>query len=281
MALPDFILIGAMKCGTSTLQTQLAAQQGVFMSTPKEPNFFSNDEIFAKGPAWYETLFADAPPGALRGEASTHYTKLPTYPQTLARMTAALPAVKLIYMIRNPMIRAVSHYVHEWTERRAGPDADAAFRQDSTFMDYGCYGMQIRPFVEAYGRDAILLTSLEALVTEPEAEFRRISAFLGLSPEAAWQPDQQPQTVSKERMRRLPLQSVLLDNPVARGLRRTLVPASLRQKIRARRQMDTRPEIPADLEARMQTRFLQDRETLAGFFPNHPALEQCYPFRSA
>ena len=61
MALPDFFIIGAMKCGTSTLQAQLARQDGVFMTTPKEPNFFSDDDIFAKGRAWYEGLFADAP----------------------------------------------------------------------------------------------------------------------------------------------------------------------------------------------------------------------------
>lgn len=280
MALPDFILIGAMKCGTSTLQTQLAAQPGVFMSTPKEPNYFSNDEIFAKGAAWYEGLFDDAPSGALKGEASTHYTKLPTYPQTLARMTATLPALRLIYMIRDPMTRAVSHYVHEWTERRAGADADAAFRKDGTFMEYGCYGMQIAPFVEAYGPQNILLTSLEALVADPETEFDRIAGFLGLPPGAAWQHEVAPQNVSRDRMRRLPLQSLLIDNPVARTLRRSLVPASLRRRIREGRQMDSRPEIPADLEARMKARFLQDREVLAGFFPGHPALDHCYPFRS-
>lgn len=112
---PDFLIIGAMKCGTSTLQAQLARQPGVFMTTPKEPNFFSDDAIYAKGPDWYAGLFADAAPGDLTGEASTHYTKLPTHPEALPRLTAALDAPKLIYMIRDPVTRTVSHFIHEWS----------------------------------------------------------------------------------------------------------------------------------------------------------------------
>ena len=59
---PDFIIIGAMKCGTSTLAAQLACQDGVFLTTPKEPNFFSDDEIYARGHGWYRSLFAAAAP---------------------------------------------------------------------------------------------------------------------------------------------------------------------------------------------------------------------------
>ena len=88
--LPDFIVMGAMKSATSTLHEQLSMQHGLFMSEEKEPNFFSNDEVYAKGLDWYSSLFANAPPGAACGESSTHYTKLPTYPQTVARMREAL-----------------------------------------------------------------------------------------------------------------------------------------------------------------------------------------------
>ncbi len=78
--LPDFIIIGAMKSATTTLHGLLASQPGVFMSTPKEPCFFSDDEVWARGVGWYASLFEAAPAGALLGESSTHYTKLPTYP---------------------------------------------------------------------------------------------------------------------------------------------------------------------------------------------------------
>ena len=278
MSLPDFLIIGAMKCGTSTLQAQLARQPGVFMSAPKEPNYFSNDEIFARGPAWYEGLFAEAAPGDLKGEASTHYTKLPTYPQTLPRMQAVLDAPKLVYMIRNPMVRAVSHYIHEWTEGRLGPDAIEAFRQTPEIAAYGCYGMQIAPFAAAYGADRIMLTSIEQITVDPDAAFAQISAFLELPADAAWQHDLPAQNVSAARMRRLPLQGLLIDNPVATALRRTLVPKSLRAWVRAQRTMTKRPDIPADLQTRLQAEFLADRAQLAEIFPGHLALDLCYPF---
>ena len=58
---PHFIIIGAMKCATSSLHEQLASQPGFFMSTPKEPSFFSNDGVFANGFDWYGSLFAAQP----------------------------------------------------------------------------------------------------------------------------------------------------------------------------------------------------------------------------
>lgn len=278
VSLPDFLIIGAMKCGTTTLQAQLACQPGVFMTTPKEPNYFSNDEIFARGPDWYRGLFEGAGPGDLKGEASTHYTKLPTYPRTLERMQAVLHAPRLIYMIRDPMTRAVSHYIHEWSEGRLGGDASEAFRQTPEIESYGCYGLQIAPFVAAYGTERILLTSLEQLARDPEGEFSRIGAFLGLSPEAVWRRDLPAQNVSKKRVRRMPMQRLLVDNPVARGLRHALIPKSVRSWLRERRSMAHRPDLPTDLRARMQARFIEDRAQLDAFFPDHPALDLCYPF---
>lgn len=278
MSLPDFVIIGAMKCGTSTLQAQLACQPGVFMSLPKEPNYFSDDAVFAKGQDWYEGLFAAAAAGDLKGEASTHYTKLPTYPQVLARMQAVLPAPKLVYMIRNPMVRAVSHYIHEWTEGRQGADAAQAFRATPEIAAYGCYGRQIAPFVAAYGAQRILLTSLEQVTADPDAAFAQIAQFLGLPKGAAWVHNLPAQNVSAARIRRLPLQRLVIDNPLAAGLRRTLVPKSVRNWVRARRRMDTRPDIPADLRTRLQAEFLADRAVLADIFPDHPALDLCYPF---
>lgn len=278
MALPDFLIIGAMKCGTSTLQAQLARQDGVFMSTPKEPNFFSDDDVHARGRDWYEGLFAGATPGDLKGEASTHYTKLPTHPHTLSRMQALLPAPKLIYMIRDPLERAVSHYIHEWTQGVMGSDPAAAFRKHPELVDYGCYGMQIAPYVAAYGTGRIFLTSLEQLTADPDGEFARIARFLGLPETAAWVHDLPPQNVSAERIRRLPLQGLLIDNPLARTLRRTLVPKALRERVRMARTMKTRPAIPADIRDRITARFQEDRDQLAGHFPGHPALELCYPF---
>src|SRR5271155_5494150 len=96
---PDFIVIGAMKSATTTLHEQLARQPGFCMSRPKEPNFFSDDRMFARGWAWYGSLFQAAKPTDLCGESSTHYTKLPSYPWTVERMKRDLPHLKLIYLM--------------------------------------------------------------------------------------------------------------------------------------------------------------------------------------
>lgn len=273
---PDFIIIGAMKCGTSTLAAQLGAQAGVFMTDPKEPNYFSDDTIFTRGPEWYADLFAAAPPEALKGEASTHYTKRPTYPLTVTRMRAAVPDLRLVYMIRNPVDRAVSHYIHEWSEGRVtGAPDDAALPE---MVAYGRYAWQLGPYLEAFGVDRIHLTSLEQVKADPEGSFRAVADFLGLGPGAAWQPDLGAANPSAQRIRQFALRPLLVDNPVARFLRRTLVPQSVRDRVKDRFTMKERPDLPDSVRARMESVFLEDRARLAEIFPGHPALDLCYPF---
>ena len=83
---PDFMIIGAMKCATSSLHDQLAAQPGMVMSMPKEPNFFSDEENWGRGLGSYWSLFARTQDGELCGESSTHYTKLPRHPKVVERV---------------------------------------------------------------------------------------------------------------------------------------------------------------------------------------------------
>ena len=93
---PNFMIIGAMKCATSTLHEQLALQPGIVMTEPKEPNFFSNNEEYQRGMDWYLSLFTEAQATDICGESSTHYTKLPTYPETVSRIAAEFPELKFI-----------------------------------------------------------------------------------------------------------------------------------------------------------------------------------------
>lgn len=279
MSAPDFIVIGAMKCGTTTLAAQLGAQDGFFMTDPKEPNYFSDDKVFVKGPDWYAALFAEAGPGDIKGEASTHYTKRPDFPRTLERMQAAAPKVKLVYMIRNPLDRLVSHYIHAWSEGLFDSALNAThLDRHPALIDYGRYGWQVAPYIEAYGRDTVLLTSLERLKRDETAELQRIAAHLGHDGPVTWHPELEHENVSSERVRRLPLHAFLIDHPLAARLRRTFVPKSFRQKVREARTMKDRPCLPRDLQAALEARFLADRQVLAGFFPDDPSLDLAYPF---
>ena len=145
--MPDFIIIGAMKSATSTLHNQLGAQSGVFMSTPKEPNFFSDDEVYSQGIGWYSGLFSDADVEDICGESSTHYTKLPDYPDTIQRLKAAVPQPKLIYVMRDPIDRLISHYMHQWSQGVISCDIDQAIDDYPELIDYSCYGLQIKPLL--------------------------------------------------------------------------------------------------------------------------------------
>jgi hypothetical protein len=277
--LPDALIVGAMKCGTTTLAAQLGAQDGIFVTDPKEPNFFSDDDVWARGPDWYRGLFAGAAPGDLRVEASTHYTKRPTHPRTLERLRATLPgAPRIVYAIRDPLARAVSHYVHGWSRGEISVPLEAAVDRHPELIEYGCYGMQIAPWIEAFGAGRVLLTSLEAIRADPAGELARIGAFLGR--DAVWRDDLEALNVSAERSRRLPLHGLIVGNPVATALRRALVPKSFRTRIRQARTLAARPVLPDEARARMEARFLEDRARLATLFPAHPALEACYPFAS-
>lgn len=276
--LPDFLIIGAMKSGTSTLQAQLAAQPGIFMTTPKEPNFFSDDAIWARGLDWYGALFAGAAPGDLTGEASTHYTKLPTHPETVARMAGVLAAPRLVYVIRDPVERALSQYLHEWTEGNVGNDVAAAFAANPEFVAYSRYPMQLAPYVERFGIASLLLTSLEQLTADPDGELARIGAHIGAPGPLRWDPQIGAQNVSRDRVRTLPFHRLLVRNPVANALRRTLVPKSVRQRIRGARLRDERPALPDDLRRRLEETFAPDAATLRALFPEFAALGKSYRF---
>ena len=239
---PDFIIIGAMKSATSTLHEQLALQPGFFMSTPKEPNFFSDDDCYQRGLAWYQALFSAAPPDALRGESSTHYTKLPTHPHTVDRLLSTGWDCKFIYVMRHPVDRLVSHYIHEWTQRVMHGDINEELRLHPELVDYGRYAYQLRPWLEAFGQERVLPVFFEALQASPQRELDRIAAFLGCRQPLVWK-ELPPQNVSAERMRKSPLRDAVVNNPVLAALRRALVPARVREWVKGFWTMKQRPRL--------------------------------------
>lgn len=263
---PDFAIIGAMKCGTTTLAAQLGAQDGVFMSTPKEPNFFSDDDVFARGMDWYEALFADAAPGDLKGEASTHYAKLPTHPDACDRLHAALPDLRLIYITRDPVARLVSHYIHEWSMGVISTDIETALETHPELIAYSRYGMQIEPYVARFGAGRIHWTTQEALRAAPEATLARAGAFLGLGA-TAWADDLAEMNVSAERIRKFPGYDLLINSPVATALRRALAPKALREAVKARLRKNERPELTPATRARLEAIFAEDAARFADLLP--------------
>lgn len=256
--LPDFVIIGAMKCATSTLHDQLKGQSGFFMSDPKEPNFFSDDDQFARGLDSYSDLFRDAPENAICGESSTHYTKLPTHPDTIERLGQAIPNARFIYLMRHPIDRLVSHYIHDWTEGTVSTSIDEAIQSHTTLVDYGRYAMQLRPWIERFGSDRVLPVFLERLKRDPQAVLEHVCRFLSHRNEPRWNDEQQQSNVSEARLRKSPFRDLIVNAPGLRQLRQALVPQSLRDKIKSRWQMRNRPVLSEASRDRLSSIFDRD-----------------------
>lgn len=265
-AQPDFIIIGAMKCATSTLHEQVAAQAGAFMSDPKEPCYFSDDEVFARGEAWYRSLFSGAAPDAVRGESSTHYTKLPTHPLSAERMAAMLPDVRLIYVMREPVSRLASQYVHEWSEASISCTIDRAVTEHPRLVEYGLYARQLQPYVSRYGLDRILPVFQERLSTSPRAELERVARFVGLPGPVRWVDDRDKRNSSADRFRKGLVRDVLRAAPALRSFLRRALPRNVRERLSSRYTMRTPPELSAAALADVQARFDADLRDLGSWF---------------
>lgn len=258
LRLPDFVIIGAMKSATSTLYKQLVEQPGIFMCTPKEPNFFSDADQFSKGMEWYSGLFADAPNGYLLGEASTHYTKLPTLPNAVERLKKYLPHARLIYVMRHPVDRLVSHYMHEWSTGGYRCGINEAITKYPEMIAYSRYTMQLEPYFQAFGQDAVLPVFFDRLLREPQSELERICRHIGYSGQPAWAEDMKPDNVSSERIRKFPLYDLLVKSGPATWLRRRFIPQSLRDAVKMKLRMQKRPALNDQVLAQLEAEFDRD-----------------------
>ena len=190
MRLPDFVIIGAAKCGTSTLYHYLMRHPQVFMSTPKEPSFFAVDGMYGKGLEWYASLFEAATPDQVCGEASTNYTNYPFYQHSAERLASHLPRAKLIYLMREPVERAYSHYVQLIKNARArNPEHkveetfEQAIQRSSRVLDASDYMLQIEQYLRFYQREAFLFLLLSDLRERPREALRRVCEFIGVDSE--------------------------------------------------------------------------------------------------
>ncbi len=260
--LPDFLMIGGMKCATTTLDLQLAAQNGIFMGR-KEIGFFQGGENWGRGVPWYAEQFADAPEGALIGESCTEYTKLPTFPETVTRLKRTLPGARLLYVVRHPVDRLTSHYVHDWSKRLVTDPIDRAIESHPVLVEYGRYAMQLEPYLHAFGPERILLVPFAGLTTDPQPVFEQIGAFLGAPETFRWVAEEKKANVSRERLRNSPLRDAIVWNPVSTWLRRHLVPRGVRDAIKGLWQMKKRPELAPEVRIRVTETFDADLRILS------------------
>jgi hypothetical protein len=178
-SLPNLVVIGAQKCGTSSLHRYLDLHPEIEMSRAKELDFFLADRNLSRGVDWYAGQFSGRTP--VRGESSPNYTNLPASAGVAERMSALIGDARLIYLVRDPIERALSHYVHAVSLGRERRSVDEALSDpESSYVRRSLYRTQLEPFVVRFGIERLLVASQEDLLASRESTLRRVFAFLGV-----------------------------------------------------------------------------------------------------
>ncbi|MCM3886925.1 sulfotransferase [Frankia sp. R82] len=205
MALPDFLVIGVPKAGTTALHAALTRHPELFLPAVKEPKFFLSAGLppARGGPGdaqtyqehvWrqrdYEALFDPAPAGTLRGEATPFYLYDLDAQNRIRRL---VPKARLVVLLRNPVDRAHSNWTHLWA---AGLEPERDFvqacaleqsRRDAGWADFwhyvslGLYGEQLAHLYSLFPREQVLVLRYRDLRDSPEQTLDRVCAFLGVA----------------------------------------------------------------------------------------------------
>jgi hypothetical protein len=180
--LPDFIIIGTMKSGTTSLYEWLVRQPEVFLPATKEPNFFSRDEVFRRGTTWYGELFAPASEDQLAGEASVSYTSPDQCEIAADRMAALVPRGRLICLVRHPIDRLRSHYRHQVQRGRERRSFEEAIRDPkANYVAQSLYFRCLKPYIDRYPKEQICVVRMEDLSSDPPLAWKQVLEHLGLA----------------------------------------------------------------------------------------------------
>ena len=181
-ALPNLIVIGGLKCGTTSLHHYLNLHPQIAMSRPKELNFFVAELNWELGPEWYRSHFDRSAP--VRGESSPHYTNLPRFRGVAERMRELLGSgAGIVYMVRDPIERMLSHYLHNvGGGYESRPIETALDDPASAYVARSRYAMQIQPYLDSFDRARVLVVANDDLAAEREPTMRRVFEFCGVDP---------------------------------------------------------------------------------------------------
>ena len=192
--LVDFFLVGAAKAGTTTLYKILDSHPQIFMSEPKEPNFFTSGELRQHGflskirtvssRADYDRLFSTAAPGQISGEGSVSYL---AYRGTARRIFAYNPAARIIISLRDPVRRAISHHAMDQRLRYCKHSLEAIFRSPADYpvhffqyFDNGLYFDRVREYMEVFPANHIHLILFPELARNQNLCAAELLSFLGV-----------------------------------------------------------------------------------------------------
>jgi hypothetical protein len=217
-----FLIIGAMKAGTSSLFSWLAEQPEVAVPPEiKEPNFFSDDRQWARGWSWYTDLFGPAG-DRLTGEASVSYTDPEVAEIAAKRIADRLPQARLIYLVRHPLQRVASEYRHQVQRGREDrPFSQATSDPTTPYAEKSRYFTCLSPYIQGFSRDQLMVIRSEDL---DHAGWASALRHLGLSERPT---TSGPRNVTETKRGYSQLMRWLFDRGLTRPLER--LPAPVRR----------------------------------------------------
>lgn len=245
MKRPNFFIVGAPKAGTTSLYHYLTGHPEVFLSTPKEVNYFSAEEIEAQGLYYddvrigelqtYLELFSEARDEIAVGEASVSYLY---YPKTPEKLHAFAPDARIVILLRDPIERGFSHYLMdhrlglvnlEYAEvvRRSGshPNLELYYQQ---YVSLGFYYEQVKRYLDLFGAGQVRIYLSEELKHDTQGVIRDLYAFLGVTA------DYEPDTTALHNAYTAPRNTLIKKLYAIHGLRKalaSLVPDALKAGI--------------------------------------------------
>lgn len=184
MVLPNLIIIGAMKCGTTSLHAYLDMHPDIQMSNPKELNFFSNEESYKKGISWYSSFFEEG--FKYNGESSVNYSKRHSCPSVASRIKENLSEnVKFIYIVRDPIDRFQSNF----TDSKTYGDIPSSYSinefieaklENNPLLKTSMYYYQIENYLSHFDLKNMYFLKADDLKQTPQATMDLLFEFLGL-----------------------------------------------------------------------------------------------------
>jgi hypothetical protein len=187
MTLPNFLIIGAAKSGTTSLYEYLRQHPDIYMSPIKETNYYTDEDQILESKAIrsrgeYEQLFAGVNGERAVGEATPKYLNAIT---GIGRIHADLPGVRLIATLRQPADRRYSSYLGRFTNSRETRPPEEVLQAGNYVFEAGCYYPRLRRYFDVFPREQIKVVLFDDLIARPREIVRSLYDFLGVDPNFA------------------------------------------------------------------------------------------------
>jgi hypothetical protein len=173
------VVIGAQKCGTTSLHYYLDQHPEISMARAKELNFFVVRGTWTKGLDWYAAQFDASAP--VRGESSPAYTNYPVHEGVPARMHSVVPNAKLVFLVRDPIERIVSQYIHDYSAGKVDGPIEEVLADEISAHPYvmrSKYFLQLEQYLAFFSREQILVLAQEDLLHDRAPTMRQVFEFL-------------------------------------------------------------------------------------------------------